>query len=184
MVLALLYWQQDELGYEISYAAEEETVKRRREKPSPSEGEETGEEESEGEKPGDSQEEPEEKPQIRKYEIVIPEADGQNGYYISCPVIKIRHVSEAGKTLCRLTDHTGRIFEQTLEHTGDMAEFGKEHFSEGENRLEVWMTDEDERSWKNSASRRRFRSTGKRRLSACRRLRDLTTGTKEKFLSW
>ena len=25
MVLALLYWQQDELGYEISYAAEEET---------------------------------------------------------------------------------------------------------------------------------------------------------------
>ena len=24
MVLALLYWQQDELGYEISYAAEEE----------------------------------------------------------------------------------------------------------------------------------------------------------------
>ena len=116
MVLALLYWQQDELGYEISYAAEEET-----------------EEEPEGEKLGDSQEEPEEKPQIRKYEIVIPEADGQNGYYISCPVIKIRHVSEAGKTLCRLTDHTGRIFEQTLEHTGDMAEFGKEHFSEGEN---------------------------------------------------
>lgn len=110
MVLALLYWQQDELGYEISYAAEEET---------------------------------EEKPQIRKYEIVIPEADGQNGYYISCPVIEIRHVSEAGKTLCRLTDHTGRIFEQTLEHTGDMAEFGQEHFSEGENRLEVWMTDED-----------------------------------------
>ena len=47
------------------------------------------------------------------------------------------------KTLCRLTDHTGRIFEQTLEHTGDMAEFGQEHFSEGENRLEVWMTDED-----------------------------------------
>lgn len=143
MVLALLYWQQDELGYEISYAAEEETGEETEEKPSPSEGEETGEEESEGEKPGDSQEEPEEKPQIRKYEIVIPEADGQNGYYISCPVIKIRHVSEAGKTLCRLTDHTGRIFEQTLEHTGDMAEFGKEHFSEGENRLEVWMTNED-----------------------------------------
>ena len=122
MVLALLYWQQDELGYEISYAAEEETEEEPEEKP---------------------EEEPEEKPQIRKYEIVIPEADGQNGYYISCPVIKIRHVSEAGKTLCRLTDHTGRIFEQTLEHTGDMAEFGQEHFSEGENRLEVWMTDED-----------------------------------------
>ena len=54
-----------------------------------------------------------------------------------------RHVSEAEKHCAGLTDHTGRIFEQTLEHTDEMAEFGQEHFSEGENRLEVWMTDED-----------------------------------------
>ena len=33
MVLALLYWQQDELGYEISYAAEEETEEKPEEKP-------------------------------------------------------------------------------------------------------------------------------------------------------
>lgn len=86
----------------------------------------------------------EEERQMEPFEAVIPEVDGQNGYYCSYPTVEIRHVSETGTTHCRLTDSGGQVTEETLEEKGAAAVFGQERFREGKNELLVWMTDESE----------------------------------------
>ena len=42
------------------------------------------------------------KPEIKKYELEIPDADGKNGYYISKPVIKVTHNGCYGATVYEL----------------------------------------------------------------------------------
>ena len=69
----------------------------------------------EPEKPGGEgdKEEPEEpeKPEIRKYNMEIPKADGKNGYYLSKPSIKIAHNGYYGTTVYELK-HGEEIFSE------------------------------------------------------------------------
>ncbi len=95
---------------------------------------------------GDGEEEkpplPEEKP-IEKYETKIPEADGNEGYYIRKPEVAIRHVSERGATRYRLTHGDKMQEERTLKGQGEKAVIDGKAFEEGKNILHIWMEDED-----------------------------------------
>lgn len=96
--------------------------------------------------PGDGEEEkppfPEEKP-IEKYETKIPEADGNEGYYIRKPEVAIRHVSERGATRYRLTHGDKMQEERTLKDQGEKAVIDGKAFAEGKNILNIWMEDEE-----------------------------------------
>ena len=112
----------------------------------------------EPEKPGGEgdKEEPEEpeKPEIRKYNMEIPKADGKNGYYLSKPSIKIAHNGYYGTTVYELK-HGEEIFsegrlkcEKTEEEGGEKNDkteiyLEQELFGEGRNILHIFMEDEE-----------------------------------------
>ncbi len=107
-------------------------------------------EEDVGEEPGEdsgemSGEEPEEplKPMIEQYEILMPKEDGEQGYYVTKPEIRIRHVSEYGTTKYQLYHEKGLVNEGKLTEKGKEIALKQEEFEEGNYRLKVWMEDVD-----------------------------------------
>ncbi len=41
-----------------------------------------------------------EQPEIKRYELEIPKADGKNGYYLSKPSVMITHIMAPMEQLC------------------------------------------------------------------------------------
>ena len=78
---------------------------------------------------------------IECYQLQIPEENGKNGYYISKPEIKIIHVSNAGSTRYCLINEKGQITEGLIKTKGEEAVLADDVWSEGRNRLSVWMED-------------------------------------------
>lgn len=95
---------------------------------------------------GDGEEEkpplPEKKP-IKKYEIIVPEADGREGYYVKRPEVVIEHVSERGVTRYCLTHGDKKQEEKILKKQGEKEIVGGKAFAEGKNVLHIWMEDEE-----------------------------------------
>lgn len=114
-------------------------------------GEEEKPPEEGGDQTGDGEEKPpveeppaeEEKP-IERYEIKLPEADGNKGYYVNKPEVTIKHVSERGITKYCLIQGDKKTEEKILKEKGEKAVIEKKMFSEGKNILHVWMEDEKE----------------------------------------
>ncbi len=108
----------------------------------------------EPEKPGgedeDKDEEPEQ-PEIKRYELEIPKADGKNGYYLSKPSVMITHNGAYGTTVYELkhgedTLLQGRIkyiVSQEAEEQKTKISLEGEVFEEGKNILHVFMEDEE-----------------------------------------
>lgn len=104
----------------------------------PEKGEEKDEKEEE-----EHEEEQEEK--LECYQMQIPEANGKNGYYISRPEIKIRHISSKGATRYCLSNPNGHITEGLIKMKGEEVILAGDVFSDGRNSLCVWMDDEEGR---------------------------------------
>ena len=109
-------------------------------------GEETvgkGDVEKEDTEKGDTEVEEEEPPiQMREYELDIPEADGENGYYVTVPNVEIRHVNETGNTVYCLKCGERIVAEGRLSEEGSKALLGEGQFAEGHYVLTVYMEDE------------------------------------------
>ena len=85
----------------------------------------------------DGREEP-----VRKYELKLPKADGENGYYITAPEIEIRHVSSKGKTVYILKNEKKGKEKGELRKENGRAVLSGESFEEGRNTLSLYMEDE------------------------------------------
>ena len=108
----------------------------------------------EQEKPGgedeDKDKEPEQ-PEIKRYELEIPKADGKNGYYLSKPSVMITYNGAYGTTVYELkhgedTLLQGRIkyiVSQEAEEQKTKISLEGEVFEEGKNILHVFMEDEE-----------------------------------------
>ncbi len=92
--------------------------------------------------PGDGSGEGE-KEEIKEFEVSIPPQDGQNGYYVTRPELKVRHVSSRGTTRYCFTDGSSHKKEGELSTNGDELRVEKNWFREGRNHLSIWMEDEE-----------------------------------------
>lgn len=139
-----------------SYANESGTSEE--EKNEENQGEDT-KEDSKEDSGDEGEEEPEEpeKPVIEKYELTIPKEDGEHGYYVTKPKIRICHVSEYGVTKYQLYHGKELVKEEKLTEKDQESILKQEQFEEGEYRLNIWMEDKDgekvegtmcEREWK------------------------------------
>ena len=160
LVLAMIYTQQaviyaqNEAEKNMKKATESENSDgtngedKEPEKPGGEEGD------KEPEKPGgedeDKDKEPEQ-PEIKRYELEIPKADGKNGYYLSKPSVMITHNGAYGTTVYELkhgedTLLQGRIkyiVSQEAEEQKTKISLEGEVFEEGKNILHVFMEDEE-----------------------------------------
>lgn len=80
---------------------------------------------------------------IIKFEKECSEPDGENGYYVTIPKVTLHHVSKRGETVFRLTQGDkvlgkGKLTEENKKYT-----IPKEWFRQGEQKLDVWMEDEN-----------------------------------------
>ena len=148
LVLAMIYTQQA-----VIYAQNE--AEKNMKKTTESENSDgTNGEDKEQEKPGgeegDKDKEPEQ-PEIKRYELEIPKADGKNGYYLSKPSVMITHNGAYGTTVYELkhgedTLLQGRIkyiVSQEAEEQKTKISLEGEVFEEGKNILHVFMEDEE-----------------------------------------
>lgn len=139
-----------------SYANESGTSEE--EKNEEDQGEDTKEDsKEESEDAGEEEPEEPEEPMIEKYELTIPKEDGEHGYYVTKPKIRICHVSEYGVTKYQLYHGKELVKEEKLTEKDQESILGQELFEEGEYRLNIWMEDLDgekvegtmcEREWK------------------------------------
>lgn len=126
-------------------------------------GEDSGKTETDGQEKGDGEKEPDsaegegneggdgetQKPAIKPAEemlmpeIQYPETDGKNGYYKSCPDIRIIHRESGAVTRYELTAANGSKKQGVLEleegKTEAAINLPGECFHDGENVLRVWM---------------------------------------------
>ncbi len=79
--------------------------------------------------------------EFRRFRITYPEADGDNGYYRSCPEVEITHVEERGNTRYRFVNGEGTCFSGKAE-AGETVLLHTPQMREGKNLLDVWMEDE------------------------------------------
>lgn len=160
LVLAMIYTQQA-----VIYAQNEpgridiSDVGNKEEPENP--GGEDGDKE-EPENPGGedgNKEEPEnpggdKEPEIEKYELEIPKAEGKNGYYLSKPSVKITHNGYYGTTVYELKRgenilSQGRLKCEKNEEEGEEKNekteiyLEQEIFREGQNILHIFMEDEE-----------------------------------------
>ena len=133
IVLSMIYYQHSPLTYAQNAESEE------------SGQEDTGQENTEQEDEESEEESQETEKTVSKYELDIPKADGENGYYKTIPEIRLRHVSEAGSTWYCFYNENELIQEGVLYDTGEEVRFSEEQFKEGNNRLTVYMENEDGR---------------------------------------
>ena len=119
-------------------------------------GGEDEDKDKEPEKPGgededkDKDKEPEQ-PEIKRYELEIPKADGKNGYYLSKPSVLITHNGAYGTTVYELKHGEDTLSQGRIEYTAPQAaeeqktkiSLEGEVFEEGKNILHVFMEDEE-----------------------------------------
>ena len=148
LVLAMIYTQQA-----VIYAqneAEKNMKKTTESENSAGTNGEDKEQEKPGGEEGDKDKEPEQ-PEIKRYELEIPKADGKNGYYLSKPSVMITHNGAYGTTVYELkhgedTLLQGRIkyiVSQEAEEQKTKISLEGEVFEEGKNILHVFMEDEE-----------------------------------------
>ena len=89
---------------------------------------------------------------VTEPEVLYPEPDGTNGYYITCPEIEIVHKEKGWVTRYELSMPDGAKKDEMLQLTDtqeEMSEVLSEMLEEGENILHVWMeavTEEQEKT--------------------------------------
>lgn len=150
MISIFFMWQQAQ----VSYADESVGTEPGAEEIQP--GETTGE--AETETPG-GEEEPE-KP-IELYKIECGEVDGKNGYYRTKPEVVITHQDERAVTKFQLISTESRekqkpSIEGILSVSGEQITIPAEKFSEGKNRLYIWMEDQEEQKVEDSECEKEF----------------------------
>lgn len=115
---------------------------------------ETGGETDGGETGGSEPEKP-----IEKYTVDIPRPDGKNGYYVTKPKVVIHHTGERGSTRYELLNSKTSETEKT-EGTLDVEKpegiIEAEAFTEGTNKLIIWMEDEEGKKVENMDSEQEF----------------------------
>ena len=148
LVLAMIYTQQA-----VIYA-QNEAEKNMKKTTESDNSDGTNGEDKEQEKPGGEEEDKDkepEQPEIKRYELEIPKADGKNGYYLSKPSVMITHNGAYGTTVYELkhgedTLLQGRIkyiVSQEAEEQKTKISLEGEVFEEGKNILHVFMEDEE-----------------------------------------
>lgn len=98
---------------------------------------------AEGNEGGDSDKEEEDKTPVTSFTIEVSEPDGENGFYVTKPTIRITHTSECGITKYQLLQNNNVLTEGILETKEERAELSGDVFPEGESYLNIWMEDED-----------------------------------------
>lgn len=97
--------------------------------------EENTEENAGGEEP--ETEDPEEP--VLSFQAEIPKEDGENGWYVTRPEIKIRHRSGRGITKYKVEKDQKVKAEGSLEKEGEEVLLKKDVFEDGKSVLSVWM---------------------------------------------
>lgn len=89
-------------------------------------------------------EEPElpEEPLVQ-YQVEIPKEDGENGWYVTRPEIKICHVSGRGITKYKVVMGKEVTAEGSIEEKGTEIVLKKDVFRDGRSMLSIWMEDEE-----------------------------------------
>ncbi len=89
-------------------------------------------------------EEPEipEEPLVQ-YQVEIPKEDGENGWYVTRPEIKICHASGRGITKYKVVMGKEVTAEGSIEEKGREIVLKKDVFRDGRSMLSIWMEDED-----------------------------------------
>lgn len=106
------------------------------------EGEEKREEAGETDKEGDKGEEVS---AYEKYELEYTPSDGKEGYYISSPEVRIRHMSERGSTCYALHSRGEKMAEGRFTKAGEEIVLAEGQFREGANILSIYMEDSEGR---------------------------------------
>lgn len=136
LVLALIYIQQTSAIYAGDVdkgTKQKETV-----------GESKNPEEPEPPKEPELPEEPEPpEEQLVRYRVEIPKEDGENGWYVTRPEIKICHVSGRGITKYKVVMGKEVTVEGSIDVKGTEIVLGKDVFCDGRSVLSVWMEDEE-----------------------------------------
>lgn len=79
---------------------------------------------------------------VCKYELKLPKADGENGYYTTVPEIEIQHVSAKGKTIYILKNGKKVKGKGELKKENERIVLSGESLEEGHNILSLYMEDE------------------------------------------
>ena len=89
-------------------------------------------------------EEPElpEEPLVQ-YQVEIPKEDGENGWYVTRPEIKICHVSGRGITKYKVVMGKEVTAEGSIEEKGTEIVLKKDVFRDGRSMLSIWMEDKE-----------------------------------------
>lgn len=165
MISIFFMWQQAQVSYaddqisaEPGVEAVESNEKADGDKTDDTEKEDGTEENNGTENGGDS--EVEEKP-TELYQIDFRKADGKNGYYRTKPEVMITHQDERAVTKFRLINPENQekqepSIEDELSMAGEKFTIPEEKFSEGKNRLSIWMEDQDGQKIENTESEKEF----------------------------
>lgn len=124
------------------------------------EDKDSGEEDKEPDKDSEKEDkdpdiEPE-KEAIKPYQIRYDGPDGENGYYINCPDGKITHVSKRGITRYSFANGNSEQQEGILSGVNESCLLQQLNFTDGRNKLEIWMEDEEGHLVENSESKKEF----------------------------
>ena len=79
------------------------------------------------------------------FEVECPNPDGESGYYVTRPEVKITQVSEVGVTQYCFVNGEGQELKGELRETKEQAVIGTEQMTEGENSLSVWMEEKTQK---------------------------------------
>lgn len=132
LLLVLIYYQHSPVIHaEDSENANEETNEDGDDQDKESEKEEENEN-------GEDDEEP-----VEEYHLEISESNGNNGYYITMPKVKIEHVSKRGATVYSLRKGETIIEEGRLSDEDSLVVFDEGQFTDGYHVLSVHMEDEE-----------------------------------------